>query len=143
MTLSPDDLERRLRREKIKMAGGDDIVAALKFLVDHFDLEIDIEQRIQKIHGSKKPITGSTRIYHDLQLGGHDAFELLEGISKDHGVSFEGFRFDDYFPNEADHMWLAWMARFGFPDRKRKPLTFDHLVDVVRRRSWFDPVADI
>ena len=143
MTLSADELERRLRREKIKMAGGDDVVAALERLADDLSLAVDIEERIQKIHGSKKSIPGSARIYHDLQLGGDDAFELLEDISKAYGVSFQGFRFDDYFPNETDHMWLAWKARLGFPDTKRKPLTFDHLVDVVRQGHWSDPDADI
>jgi hypothetical protein len=143
MTVSADELERRLRREKIKMAGDDDIVAALKRLADDLSLTADIEKRIQKIHGSKKPIPGSARIYHDLQLGGDDASELLEGISKAHGVSFQGFRFDDYFPNETEHMWLMLKARLGFPDKKRKPLTFDHLVDVGRQGHWSDPDADI
>jgi hypothetical protein len=143
MPLSADELERRLRREKIKKTGGDDPVAALRCLGDDLRLQAEIEERIQKIHGSKKPIPGSARIYHDLQLGGDDAFELLEGISKAHGVSFEGFRFDDCFPNETEHLWLMWKARFGFPDHKRKALTFDHLVDVVRRGTWFDPLADI
>lgn len=38
---------------------------------------VDLEQRIQKIQGSKKPIPGLARIYHDLQVAGDDAFELL------------------------------------------------------------------
>lgn len=143
MPLSADELERRRRREEIRKTGGDDLVAALSRLADDLSIAAEIEERIQRIHGSKKPIPGSARIYHDMQLGGDDAFELLEGISKTYGVSFEGFRFDDYFPNETEHLWLMWKARFGFPDHKRKPLTFDHLVDVVIRGSWFDPPAEI
>ena len=117
------------------------MIEQLRELSDALNLEADIEKRIQRIHGSKKHIPGSARIYHDLQLAGDDAVELLEEISKTYEVSFRGFHFDDYFPNEAEHLWFVWKAWFGFPDTKRKPLTFDHLIEVVRRGSWFAPVG--
>jgi hypothetical protein len=101
----------------------------------------DVEKRVQKIHGSKRPIPISAEIYHDLQIAGDDAAELLNEIVKAYGVSFQGFRFEDYFPDETEALWLFIKCRLGFPDKKRMSFTFGHLIAVVQHRAWFDPAT--
>jgi hypothetical protein len=85
-----------------------------------------------------KPVPVTAAIWHDLYIGGDDAYELLDEVAKRFGTSFVGFDFPAYFPNETEALSAFWRARFGFP-RKFKRLTIDHLIAVIRRGEWFEP----
>ena len=104
-------------------------------------VEIDVDRRLRKLLGRKQPVPKGAEIYHDLQIAGDDASELLEGIADAHNVSFQGFRFGDYFPNETSAACLYLASCFGVRDHRRKSFTVSHLIAVAERKAWFDPVA--
>jgi hypothetical protein len=64
--------------------------------------EAELITIIKRITCSRKPVLHTAAIYHDLHIGGDDADELLTEISRRFGVSFSGFNFADYFPNETE-----------------------------------------
>jgi len=81
----------------------------------------------------------STRIYHDLQIAGDDACEMLAAVTASCGVLLEGFDFNAYFPDETEALARYWMAKFGF-DGKYRPLTVGHFSTVIRAGKWTEPV---
>jgi len=97
----------------------------------------EIVSILQDIAGPRRPIEPSTRIYEDLLIAGDDAAELLERVQKKFGTSYEGFRFDDFFPNETDALLCRITLLFGFGSRKT--LTVQHLIDVVQAGKWTEP----
>lgn len=100
----------------------------------------DLEGLVVKIAACRQPIEGSTRLYHDLRISGDDAFELIDEIWKNFGTKFDGFKWDIYFPNESEALFFHICRIFG-GDKKFRPLTFDHLLNVVRTGYWFEPPA--
>jgi hypothetical protein len=101
--------------------------------------EAELAAMVQLIGGSDKPILRSTSLYHDLQIAGDDASELLAQISRKFSVSFDGMHFAAYFPDEAEAMWRNWASKLGLRDRNRRRLTIEHLLAVIERGRWFDP----
>ena len=95
---------------------------------------------IQRVSGRKKPIPRSAALYQDLQIAGDDAYELFEMVAARFGTSFAGFDCQTYFPNESEALPLYLASRLGFRDRKIPPLTVEHLLAVVERGTWFDPI---
>lgn len=110
-------------------------------LPEAWPLDRKIETLIRHFHGTKRPIDRSAELYHDMQLTGDDAGDLLDAVAMRFGTSFEGFAFDVYFPNETDSVLYAWARRFGFRDRRRKSLAVGHLIAVVEKGQWFEPGA--
>ena len=49
-----------------------------------------------------KTVPLSAELYHDLHICTDDAGELLEAVHKKYNTSFEGFRFDKYFPFDGE-----------------------------------------
>jgi hypothetical protein len=96
-----------------------------------------IERMIRRITGAQR-IGPATRLFHDLSIAGDDAGELVDQVTETFGTSFEGFPFDHYFPDESETL-LAHLSRRLGTGRVWKPLTVQHLVDVVERGSWFSP----
>jgi hypothetical protein len=89
--------------------------------------------------GAKETLKDSDRIFHDIGIGGDDIDELFEEIHRRFGTRFEGFEFDVYFPIETDVIFYHYLRLIGFTSKKYKPLTFGHLLDVVRKGRWYDP----
>lgn len=57
---------------------------------------------IAKYCSPKDILNQDTRIYHDLNIYGDDADELLEEYSKLFNIRISSFKFTDYFPEEGD-----------------------------------------
>ena len=96
---------------------------------------------IQAITGCDDALPLSTSVYHDLNIAADDAIELLTEISRCFGVSFAGFSFSQYFPDENEVGWLYFGRLLGLRDDTRQPLTFGHLVEVVKLGHWFAPAS--
>jgi|JI10StandDraft_1071094.scaffolds.fasta_scaffold333136_3 hypothetical protein len=101
-----------------------------------------LDQRLCTIvgkYGRRKTIVPATRLYRDLGIWGDDALELLEEIHQAFGTKFETLDISTYFPyeGEAGPFWLERLLRLK--DHKRT-LTFGHLLEVVKKGEWFDPV---
>lgn len=93
---------------------------------------------ISDISGVRKELSDSTRIYHDLFISGDDADELLEKIHAKFGTEFEELDFSAYFPEETDSFIWHFAMRLGVKCKK-KEMTIGHLLDVIRKKAWFDP----
>lgn len=99
----------------------------------------EVVAAIQGITPTRKPITEDSAIWHDLRIGGDDAWELVEWVAKRYEVSFHDFKFSDYFPGETEWGLSWWLARkFGHPETKKRRLTVGHLFAVIDRACWFD-----
>ena len=94
---------------------------------------------VKKIGNSKRYISTSQAIYHDLGIAGDDAGEFLEEIATKFGTSFQTLKFEAYFPNEGEVFWYHIARAFGFRDNKRIPVTLDHIFAVIDRGEWFVP----
>ena len=86
----------------------------------------------------EKDLAQTSRLWHDLRIGGDDAWELIEGIAHELKVDFAGFDFDRYFPPETGALAEMWWWRLS-RRTTRAPLTIGHLVTVARARRWRDP----
>lgn len=83
-------------------------------------------------------ITDDILVYHDLNITGDDADELMQEIEKKFGTRFDGFIFQDYFPDEFGS-WPLWILRLFGRQPKQKKLSVGHLVAVIDRGHWFPP----
>jgi hypothetical protein len=80
-----------------------------------------VERMIRRITGAQR-IGLATRLFHDLSIAGDDAGEFVDEVVETFGTSFEGFPFDQYFPDESEAL-LAHMSRRLGTGRVWKPLT--------------------
>ena len=90
---------------------------------------------VRDITRTRRPITDSTCLHHDLSLFGEDAAELLERGHKTFGTSFEGFEFDSYFPDEVDGHFYHLAKMFGFKSKKKR-LSVGHLLAAIKAGPW-------
>ena len=86
----------------------------------------------------KAKINDDTKIYHDLGIGGDDAFEFLDHISTEFKVDFSEMRFSDYFPDETEAFSERIGKFLGFKS-KRRPLTVNHLLQILEEGRWREP----
>jgi hypothetical protein len=104
-------------------------------------IEHQLAGMIQRIAVTRKPISRTTAIYHDLHISGDDADELLTDIWKRFDLSSEKkMNFAAYFPNETESLGHYWISKLGFSRRKFRRLTVGHLIAVIERGEWFDPI---
>lgn len=102
--------------------------------------EPELVAMLQRIGGKPRPIPRTAAIYHDLQIGGDDAYELLEMVAKRFDISFSGLDWAKYFPNETEMGPITyWSLKLGFRDTKHRRITVGHLLDVIERGAWFEP----
>lgn len=99
-----------------------------------------IEPILREFFGNRTSLEPTTRLQHDLHLGGDDVDELLEKIVATYGTDFSELDFDAFFPDETDALSYYWTSLIGCESDK-KEFTLGHLVDVINRGQWFDPVA--
>lgn len=105
------------------------------------DHELELLAMIKRVADSRKPVSRHAAIFHDLQIHGDAAIELLDGLTRRWNVSFEGFDFPAYFPKETEYGALSFCAaKLGFRDKKRRQLSVAHLLEVIHRGAWFEPV---
>lgn len=95
-------------------------------------------RRVLKRYVGEVPIEPKSRLNDQTGLAGDDAYEFLEEIRQRFSTSFSGFAFGDYFPGEAEAL-VEHLLRLAGIRRRRKPLTFEHLVKVVESGRWFEP----
>lgn len=100
-------------------------------------LEAAVLEEIRKITG-RKELQLFQRIYHDLGLTGDDACELLDNIHARFGTTFHKLDFHQYFTDEPD-LLTSLLEQLFKSLIKEKPVTIQHLVEVVRAGQWFDP----
>jgi hypothetical protein len=103
------------------------------------DPEAQVMALIRPFVGKSKKITPSTRLFHDLGIGGDDAWELLESVAKHFGTSFADMEFGAYFSNEGESSIYYWFMRVGLFRSQIRPMTVAHLGAVVSKGSWFEP----
>jgi hypothetical protein len=101
---------------------------------------------VQRIVGHRQPIPRSAAIYQDLKSTGDDAYELFEMISARFGISFQGFDWPAYFPNDTElgplSFWATYRAaKFDPIDTTRPAITIGHLLTVIERGAWFEPAS--
>ena len=101
----------------------------------------EIEQIARRIGGSR--VSPAARLFHDLGIAGDDAAGLLGEVVDKFGTSFEGLKFDDYFPDEAEAMPAFWLQRLGIGGRRWKPMTVRHLAEVASHGKWFEPAPSV
>ncbi len=69
---------------------------------------------IEEYNPLKREVDGEMLIYHDLNIYGDDADELLNKYSKMFNVSLRNFKFSDYFPSEGyliSQIFTGWLKR--------------------------------
>jgi hypothetical protein len=101
------------------------------------DIGEQLRHLIEEVSGSTG-VLPETRLFHDLHLGGDDVMEILERIAATYATSFAELSFTDFFHEEHEALLGALWTSLGFRTSK-KPVTVQHLADVVRRATWFDP----
>ena len=95
-------------------------------------------RRMLSRYVGRSRIGPQTSVNRLLGLNGDDAAEFLEEIHRRFGTSFSGFDFDAYFSDEAEAFGEHVLGLVGL-DRRKAPLTFEHLVRVVEAGQWFEP----
>lgn len=100
------------------------------------DIEIGVLELVRQFDGRR--ITMASEIYHDLHIYGDDADELLVAINEQYGTTFDGFKFNAYFPNETEGLprIAKWM---GFRDKTVGSFTVGHLTECVKAGHWIEP----
>jgi len=86
----------------------------------------------------RQAVLPDSRLWHDLHIGGDDAWELLGEVVCRFQTSFETMTFSAYFPDETE----AWRAGIGMMlgfRSDKKAVTVQHLAQVVKPGAWFDP----
>ena len=98
----------------------------------------ELESIVSDIVGKPTALGASDRLYHDLNIAGDNATQLLDEIHQRFGVRFAGFRFDSYFPHGTSVSVDALLMKLGLRG-KWKELTVEHLLNVIDTGAWFEP----
>lgn len=77
-------------------------------------------------------------VYHDLNIYGDDADELLSKYAKTFAVSLNDFHFTDYFPNEGDSIIETLKSLFTGKKQNYKPLTLGDLQKGIENKELND-----
>ncbi len=99
------------------------------------ELEVILRQSL----GKRTKLDLTTRLHHDLRIDGDDAFELLQKIAARYGTKFDAMAFADFFPDETEALSYRLTSLLGWKSDKRS-FTIGHLIDVIERGQWFDPM---
>ena len=101
----------------------------------------EVEAIVREFCGKKDTLSLKTRLHHDLRIDGDDADELLEKIAARYGTNFDEMVFDAFFPDESEALSYTLTSLLGWKSEK-KAFTIGHLVHVIERGRWFDPVEE-
>lgn len=89
---------------------------------------------LEEYSSRNREIDENLRLYHDLNIYGDDASELMDRFKNEFNVDVSKFRFDDYFPSEGD--WILPSILHFFISRKPKeykPITLSDLHQAVEK----------
>lgn len=104
----------------------------LTFVLSQIDTSMNREKVITLIAvftTSKDILNYDIRIYHDLNIYGDDADELLEKYAKEFNVDISFFKFTDYFPEEGDILISTLIRILSLKQRtKYKELKISDLI---------------
>jgi hypothetical protein len=82
---------------------------------------------LEESNPAKKPVSGSTRLFHDMRIYGDDADELIAEYSKRFEVDVSSFRIQEYFPDEGDsffhNLFMRLMGKQNSRDFKEFPVS--------------------
>ncbi len=87
---------------------------------------------IEQYHSSDKGLSEDLSLFHDLNIYGDDADELLGKYSEEFNVSMANFKFSDYFPFEGDPI-IPFIVRFISKKKEKqfKRLTIRNLQEAI------------
>jgi hypothetical protein len=103
-------------------------------------LTLPVEERVLRLVAKMRGIERgklslTTRLFHDLEVWGDDAQELLLAFADEFEVDFSGFEFSDYFKDEAGNgTFWQWAAGRKLRDEKL-PLTVADLVAIAEAKA--------
>lgn len=103
----------------------------------------EIERRIISFIKSRTGVVvdHDTTLFGDLELIGLDADFFMEGFSKEFNVNVNNIEFDDFFVDESSVPFYYWYLKYFHPKKlQRTEFNIDHLVEVVKKGEWFDPL---
>lgn len=89
--------------------------------------------------------SGSTRMYHDLDLYGDIAEAYIEVLAERYHVDLRGFEFEKFFPHEFAGkgvlaralLWvLPFAARVARQRNEYLPLTLERIDRALRSKRW-------
>jgi len=95
--------------------------------------EIRLINLIEKVSGTRN-VGLDDRVNFNLNIQGDDASELIDAIHQEFGTSFAGMDMQKYFKDEGFEIQLRFW-RMG-----KLPLTVRHLLHVIEKGVWFEPV---
>lgn len=107
--------------------------------------EITIEEIITfiSIRCGRIPLTIDSVIFEDLGINGWDAALLMEDLAIEFNISLESFEYNKYYLSESELSNIfrsIFYALFKKDKLPYKTFTIRHLMKVVEKGSWFDPI---
>ena len=98
------------------------------------DLKINLIDHLEKWLGGK--FSDETLLGSELGIAGLDCESLINNIALEFNVDMSEFDFDKYYFKDD-------ISFFNIFKKKRNKMTFNvlHLVKVIEKGKWFDPVC--
>jgi hypothetical protein len=105
--------------------------------MSHVEFQELQEYVSQHLHVAKDKLKPTTRLLHDLQVDGDDAYEFMEGFGKHFGVNMDRFQIRRHFGSELES-GVRWVLQKVLGPHKLgyKPITMQQLLDAVRCGAW-------
>ena len=63
---------------------------------------------------------------------------FFEEVHRAFGTDLYSLDFSKYFPDESESLIWGLLMRLGVK-YKKKEITIGHLLEVIRKKAWFDP----
>jgi hypothetical protein len=99
----------------------------------------EVSEFIRKYNGIV--INEKSKLFSDLRLIGDDADFFITRFQDKFKVDFGNLEFDKYFLREFHIPFQYWYYKKYKPEKlKRQTFTIQHLVEVVNRGKWFEPI---
>lgn len=96
-------------------------------------MENGLRELVELYNPLNVTIDDRTRLYHDLNIYGDDAAELLSKISDLYKIDLSDFHFEEYFPNEGDWVFPFILRLITLrPKKIYKELTVGKLEKAIK-----------
>lgn len=82
-------------------------------------------------------IPDNALFFDDLQIGGNDCIELMNRIAAKYEVDMAGYDPLNYHETERE-IETAWFTDVR-PNRLVKSFDFNHLIEVIDKKKWYEP----
>ncbi|MFD1145415.1 hypothetical protein ACFQ4C_30090 [Larkinella insperata] len=97
------------------------------------DQRQELKQMIEYEIGKQLP--KNPLFFDDLEIDGDDCIDLMNGIATKYGVELTSYNPLDYHQTE----WEVSLWPFVKVDRPFKSFDFNHLIDVIDKKRWYEP----